>query len=64
MVMNIDNIPGARGIRLNTAEIRGVLESFHPIGFMGYGLDKVSGCYIPGNGYQMYNPIMRAFYSH
>lgn len=63
MIMNITNIPGVRGIRPNTAEIRGVLESFHPIGFMGYRLDKASGCYILGNGYRMYNPIMRAFYS-
>ncbi len=34
-----------------------------PIGFNGYLLDKISGCYILGSGYRLYNPKMRAFYS-
>ncbi|WP_080427543.1 RHS repeat-associated core domain-containing protein [Burkholderia ubonensis] len=33
------------------------------IGFNGYPLDHTTGCYIMGNGYRLYNPAMRAFYS-
>jgi RHS repeat-associated protein len=33
------------------------------IGFKGYLLDHVSRCYYLGNGYRLYNPRMRAFYS-
>ncbi|EOC9367805.1 RHS repeat-associated core domain-containing protein [Enterobacter asburiae] len=61
--MIIKNIPTAQKTPLSIPVTQGVLESFHPIGFMGYRLDKPSGCYILGNGYRMYNPIMRAFYS-
>ncbi|WP_232442550.1 RHS repeat-associated core domain-containing protein, partial [Burkholderia ubonensis] len=39
------------------------LQTFLPIGFNGYLLDQVTGCYILGNGYRLYNPEMRAFYS-
>lgn len=35
----------------------------NPIGFNGYPLDKISGCYILGSGYRLYNPKMRTFYS-
>ncbi|UXU85284.1 RHS repeat-associated core domain-containing protein [Burkholderia sp. S-53] len=34
-----------------------------PIGFKGYQLDQPSGCYVLGNGYRFYNPLLRAFYS-
>jgi len=33
------------------------------IGFKGYLMDHVSGCYYLGNGYRLYDPRMRAFYS-
>jgi RHS repeat-associated protein len=61
--MSITNIPISQKTQLNMPTTQGLLDSFHPIGFMGYRLDKPSGCYILGNGYRMYNPVMRAFYS-
>ncbi|MFJ2713286.1 RHS repeat-associated core domain-containing protein [Pseudomonas sp. NPDC087346] len=33
------------------------------IGFKGYLMESVSGCYFLGNGYRLYDPRMRAFYS-
>ncbi|TMU74675.1 RHS repeat-associated core domain-containing protein [Pseudomonas fluorescens] len=33
------------------------------IGFKGYLMDHVSDCYYLGNGYRLYDPRMRAFYS-
>lgn len=33
------------------------------IGYKGYLVDHVSGCYLLGNGYRIYDPRMRAFYS-
>lgn len=33
------------------------------IGLNGYPFDQATGCYILGNGYRLYNPVMRAFYS-
>ncbi|QLL16019.1 RHS repeat-associated core domain-containing protein [Pseudomonas chlororaphis] len=47
----------------DTPVTRSMLDTFTPIGFMGYRLDQASGCYILGNGYRLYNPVMRAFYS-
>lgn len=63
MMINTINIPEPEKTRLNTPVPQGQLDTFHPIGFKGYRLDKASGCYILGNGYRMYNPIVRAFYS-
>ncbi|EOC9367803.1 RHS repeat-associated core domain-containing protein [Enterobacter asburiae] len=63
MIMTLTKIPRSRKPRVDIPATRGVLDTFHPIGFMGYRLDKASECYILGNGYRMYNPIMRAFYS-
>ncbi|UXU86136.1 RHS repeat-associated core domain-containing protein [Burkholderia sp. S-53] len=34
-----------------------------PIGFNGYLRDPVTGCYVLGNGYRFYNPLLRAFHS-
>ncbi|WP_080427551.1 RHS repeat-associated core domain-containing protein [Burkholderia ubonensis] len=40
-----------------------VNDVYLPIGFNGYLLDSATGCYVLGNGYRLYNPVMRAFYS-
>ena len=33
------------------------------IGFNGYWLDRITGLYILGNGYRLYNPVLRTFHS-
>lgn len=62
-IMMSKHVPASPKTLLNIPTAQGQLETFHPIGFMGYRLDKASGCYLLGNGYRMYNPVMRAFYS-
>jgi len=35
----------------------------YPIGFKGYFIDSATGCYILGDGFRVYDPIMRQFWS-
>ncbi|TPG65712.1 RHS repeat-associated core domain-containing protein [Pseudomonas arsenicoxydans] len=34
-----------------------------PIGFKGYYIDSATGCYILGDGFRFYDPVMRQFWS-
>ncbi len=64
--MNNNSTPPSSS--LNSATVTTVTQSplsaaRSSIGFKGYLLDHVSRCYYLGNGYRLYDPRMRAFYS-
>lgn len=50
------------GLMADTTAL-GWVADYQSIGFMGYRLDRETGCYHLGNGYRLFNPQMRAFYS-